>query len=60
MTDANNETAFIVAGGQGYLIDISKRELICETKDTIESSIATINPDYFLLGACCTIYVLNK
>ncbi len=62
LTDCNNETALVVSGGQGYLVDISKRELIYERDElpTIESAITTTNPDYFLIGACYTIYVFNK
>ena len=62
LTDFKNETAFVVAGGKGYLVDITNRELIYEIAEipTIESAISTTNPDYFLVGACYTLYVMNK
>jgi len=62
LTDTANETAFIVAGGQGYLIDISTRELLHEMDDipVIESVIHTTNPEYFLVGACYCIYIFDN
>jgi hypothetical protein len=62
LTDNANETAFIVAGGQGYLIDISTRELLHEMEDihVLESLIHTTNPEYFLVGACYCIYIFDN
>ena len=62
LTDNTNETAFIVSGGQGYLIDISTRELIHEMDDipVLESVIHTTNPDYFLVGASYCIYIFDN
>jgi hypothetical protein len=62
LTDNANETAFIVAGGQGYLIDISTRELLHQMDDipVLESVIHTTNPEYFLVGACYCIYIFDN
>lgn len=62
ITDNANETAFVIAGGKGYLIDISSRELLHETGDipALESLIHTTNPEYFLVGACYCIYIFNN
>lgn len=62
LTDNANETAFIVAGGQGYLIDISTGELLHEMDDmpVLESVIHTTNPEYFLVGACYCIYIFDS
>jgi hypothetical protein len=62
LTDNANETAFIVAGGKGYLIDISTKELVNEIEDipVLESVIHTTNPEYFLVGACYCIYIIDN
>ncbi len=51
-----------MAGGQGYLIDISTRELLHEMDDipVLESVIHTTNPEYFLVGACYCIYIFDN
>ncbi len=61
VTSSNNETAFILAGGRGYLIDIQTRELLNLIDDlpTIESLVHTTGPEYFILGACWTIYIFD-
>jgi hypothetical protein len=62
LTDNANETAFVVAGGQGYLIDILSRELLHKTDEipALESIIHTTNPEYFLIGACYCIYIFDN
>lgn len=58
----DNQTAFIVAGGLGYLISIQTRELLVETDcpPVIESAIVTTNPDYFLVGTSYDIKVFDS
>ena len=62
LTDNANETAFVIAGGQGYLINIETRELLYETVDipVLESAIHTENPEYFLVGACFCIHIFDN
>ncbi len=62
LTNATNESALIISGGQGFLLDISKKEIlyIIDDMPLIESAILTANPEYFLVGACYCIYILNK
>jgi hypothetical protein len=61
LTNESNTRAFVIAGGEGYLIDIDTKELITNLEDQpfIESAIHTTNPDYFIAGATYCIYVLN-
>ena len=61
LTDNANETAFIVAGGQCYLIDITTKELLHKTDELpiFESAIHTTNPEYFLAGAYSCIYIFS-
>lgn len=61
VTSADNETAFVLAGGRGYLIDIKTRELLHSLEDlpTIESLIHTTEPEYFILGACYLVYIFD-
>jgi hypothetical protein len=62
LIDNANETAFIVAGGQDYLIDVTTKELLHELNDipVLESVIHTTNPEYFLIGACYCIYIFDN
>lgn len=62
LTDNANETAFVVAGGQGYLVDITTKDLLHELDDipALESIIHTTNPEYFLIGACYCIYIFDN
>jgi hypothetical protein len=62
LTSRENTTGFVVAGGQGYLIDIQERTLIKELDDypSIESAIATTKPDYFLASTFYSIYLLDN
>jgi hypothetical protein len=62
LTNSTNETAFVVAGGQGYFIDISNRELIQEIENIpiLESLIHTNSPEYFLVSACYCIYIFDS
>ncbi len=62
LVDDTNTTAFVVAGGQGYLIDILNRTatVILDSPPPIESAIKTANPDYFVAGACYSFYILDK
>ena len=61
-TNLTNETAFIIAGGKGFLVDIQKRELCYELDEipVIESLIVTTNPEYYLVGACYYIYIFDS
>jgi hypothetical protein len=62
LTNHDNSKGFVVAGGQGYLIDIQERMIIKELDDQplIESAIATTKPGYFLAGTFNSIYVLDN
>jgi hypothetical protein len=62
LTDENNLTSFVIAGGQGYLIDIDKKEIITELDEQplIESVIRTTSPNYFIAGTFYSIYILNE
>jgi hypothetical protein len=59
--DDQNQFAFVIAGGQGYLLDVASRELLYQTNEypLIESVLYTRNPAYFLAGASYCIYVFN-
>jgi hypothetical protein len=58
----NNSICLSVYDGKGYLIDVSKKEIILniDNKSLIQSSIQTYNPDYFILGTFNNIYVLDE
>lgn len=60
--DDQNQFAFVIAGGQGYLLDVASRELLYQTAEypLIESVLYTRNPAYFLAGASYCIYVFNQ
>lgn len=62
LTNHDNTKGFVVAGGQGYLIDIQDRTLIKELDDypLIESAIITTAPNYFLAGTFHSIYLLDN
>lgn len=62
LTDEGNKTGFVVAGGQGYLLDIAQKKLILQLEDApvIESAIRTNQPDYFVAGTSHSIYLLNE
>jgi hypothetical protein len=57
-----SSTAFIVAGGQGYLVHLNTQKLIVQLEDQplIESAIQTTNPNYFIAGTAYGIYVLDQ
>jgi hypothetical protein len=61
LVDAASSKAFVVACGRGYLIDLNGRNLVLEFEegDSIESAIATANPNYFIAGGFYSIYVLE-
>jgi hypothetical protein len=61
LIDNNGKTAFIVAGGQGFLIDTTNKKLIFETEEhpAIESAIKTNNPEYYIAGMFYSAYVIN-
>lgn len=62
VVDVYNIRAFVTAGGCGYLIDINTRGLLCKLDEhpIVESAISTSNPDYFVLGACYLVYVIDE
>jgi len=62
LVDCTNESAFVVSGGVGYLVDIKNRILKHKTDDQplIESAISTSNPNYFLAGTFYSIYLFDK
>ena len=62
LIDKENLTAFVVAGGQGYLVDIVNKVLLVELEEQplIESAIITTNPNYFIAGTFYSIYILNN
>ena len=59
--DNKNGTSFVVAGGQGYLVDIKNKSLLCQLDEMplIESAIKTSDPDYFIAGSFYWIYILD-
>jgi hypothetical protein len=61
LIDKNGHTAFIVAGGQGFLIDTVNKKLILTTEDfpAIESAIKTNNPEYYIAGVFYSVYVID-
>jgi hypothetical protein len=61
LIDNNGHTAFIVAGGQGFLIDVVNKKLILTTDDypAIESAIKTNNPEYYIAGMFYSAYVID-
>jgi hypothetical protein len=61
LIDNNGHTAFIVAGGQGFLIDTVNKKLILTTEDypAIESAIKTNNPEYYIAGMFYSAYVID-
>lgn len=62
LINQTKSVGFIIAGGRGYLIDITKKKLITKLDEhpLIESAIVTSNPDYFLAGTFYCIYILNE
>ncbi len=60
--DDQNQFALVIAGGQGYLLNIALRELLFQTEayPLIESALYTRNPAYFLAGASYCIYVFDQ
>ena len=61
LIDKNNQTAFVIASGQGYLIDIQNHKLKFKTEEhpLIESAIITKNPNYFIVGTSQSVYVFD-
>lgn len=61
LIDNNGHSAFIVAGGQGFLIDIVNKKRIVTTEDyqAIESAIKTMNPEYYMAGLFDSAYVID-
>ncbi len=59
--DNNGETAFIVAGGQGFLIDVINKRLLLTTPEypVIQSAIKTIDPEYYIAGLFESVYVID-
>ena len=62
LVDSSNNSAFVVSGGVGYLINLNNRELKYKTKDypLIVSVIGTTSPEYFVAGTFFNVYVLNS
>ena len=56
-----NNSAFIISGGIGYLIDTNKRELLYQTSeiDLIQSGISTRNPNYYIIGTYLNVMVFD-
>ncbi len=61
LIDKENSIAFVVAGGQGYLVDLVNKALLVELEEQplIESAIRTTKPNYFIAGTFYSIYILN-
>ena len=61
LVDNNEQTAFVVAGGQGYLLDVQNKKTLFLTEDypAIESAIKTDNPEYYIAGMFYSIYVID-
>ena len=62
LVNKSNDTAFVISGGAGFLIDINKKSLLFQTKEhtLIESAILTENPNYFIAGTFYSIYVFDN
>ena len=62
LVDEGNDTALIVAGGIGYLIDIKNKILKYKTEEhpLIVSTIRTNSPDYFIAGTFYSVYVFDS
>lgn len=62
LIDKNNNSAFVVSSGVGFLINIKAKELIFKTEEhpLIESAILTENPDYFVAGTFYSAYVFDS
>lgn len=62
LSDKENKTALVISSGIGYLIDIENRKLLFKTEDhpAIESAVSTTNPDYFIAGTYCSVYVFDN
>lgn len=62
LLDKENKTALVVSSGVGHLIDIENRKLLFKTEDhpAIESAVSTTNPDYFIAGTYCSVYVFDN
>lgn len=54
--------AFVVAGGQGFLVDTANKTLILTTEEhpPIESAIKTNDPEYFIAGMFYSAYVIDN
>lgn len=61
VTNADNNLALVVAGGQGYLINIESKELLPQLHNysNLDSLLKTNNPDFFLVGAGNEILVFD-
>jgi len=61
VTNTANNLALVVAGGQGYLINIESKELLPQLYNfsNLESLLKTNNPNFFLVGACYKILVFD-
>ncbi len=62
LIDRNNNSAFVVSSGIGYLINITTKELIFKTEEhpLIESAVLTEKPDYFIAGTFYSVYVFDS
>ena len=60
--DKNNNNAFVVIGGIGYLIDIANQTLLYQTEEypAIESAMVTADPDFFIAGVMYSVYIFDK
>lgn len=61
LVDKENNSAFVVSGGTGYLVDINNRIVRFESElhPPIESLILTNAPNYFIAGTFYSIYIFD-
>ncbi|MDU1903457.1 MAG: hypothetical protein E6772_01630 [Dysgonomonas sp.] len=61
LIDKENSTAFVIAAGTYYMVDINKRELISEPDPSvyISDSMQSTNPDYFIAASSSDIYIFD-
>jgi hypothetical protein len=62
IADNENNSAFVVAGGKGFLVDLNNKVIILELDDypSIESVIKTNNPEYYIAGMFYSAYILDS
>ncbi len=62
LLDPSNQTAFVVVGGFGYLVDINNRQIKLKIEEypLITCILQTHNPDYFITANSMCINIFNS